>query len=691
MKQAQVRWLWPLLLFALSLTGCPAKKKEPTHKKKVKKSNTPTSRVAARKVASKPKKLKLYWLIPDGVRAEPDVFKLYQWAREGKLPNLKKMLEKGSYGYSKPFFPTHTPVNFASLLTGTSPKVHGVADGPMHIENYPLSKVSVGGFRSVARKIDAVWTTLEKQGRKVAIVSTPGSTPPEISKGVVIRGRWGGWGADVHAINFERLGSGKQRRRQARGVKLFFFGPPLTRYLKDKRISRRKFKKMFGKKSARPALKAVLKSWGAKVHAYVYATSRRKGYDRVLFSADDKTVLADLKQGEWGKWVPVKLSMRGRSFDSHYRFHVIRLGKRGFYRLRIFYNNINKYLTLPSSVAADLTKNVGPMMDFVDNFPPQLIYYPEDKSTFLSELHKTFDWHVKAIPYIWKKYQPDVVIHDIYSPNQLLTSRWWLGHVDPTSRHYKKTSKDHREKAWKDILGMYKRIDDMLGKILKTADKNTLVVLSSDHGACALNRWVRLNNLFAKKGWLKFKVNRKTGIPTINWKKSKVVYLKMDSVYIHPKGLGGKWKRASGKAYEKLRAKVTKALKALKDKDGTRPVTSVVKWEDAKRFHKLPPDRVGDLVISNKAGYGWNEEVTKDRRLFDNPLKSGYKQSILVKETKAMWTPFVVMGPGIKKNYKLKKPISHMDQLPTLLKAIGAKSPTTYKMEGVVLKEIFVK
>src|SRR3989338_4512152 len=58
---------------------------------------------------------KVYWFIPDGVRAEPDIFTIYKWAEEGKLPNIKRMMENGAYGYSIPDFPGHTPVNFASL------------------------------------------------------------------------------------------------------------------------------------------------------------------------------------------------------------------------------------------------------------------------------------------------------------------------------------------------------------------------------------------------------------------------------------------------------------------------------------------------------------------------------------------------------------------------------------------------
>src|SRR5581483_6375829 len=65
---------------------------------------------------------KLYWFIPDGMRADESLITVYKWAQEGKLPNIKKMMDQGSYGYSVPVFPSHTPVNFAALLTGTYPQ-----------------------------------------------------------------------------------------------------------------------------------------------------------------------------------------------------------------------------------------------------------------------------------------------------------------------------------------------------------------------------------------------------------------------------------------------------------------------------------------------------------------------------------------------------------------------------------------
>ena len=160
----------------------------------------------------------------------------------------------------------------------------------------------------------------------------------------------------------------------------------------------------------------------------------------------------------------------------------------------------------------------------------------------------------------------------------------------------------------------------------------------------------------------------------------------MIGIFIHHNGLGGNWTRDSGEEYEKLRDEITTLLLNLKDEQGVCPVTSVTRWENVEEFLDLAKDRVGDLIISNKAGYGWLEEMSDDLVLFSSPLKSGYKQAILPEETKAMWTPFVIMGPGVKKGVKLSKPINHIDQLPTILHLMNVEIPDF--VEGKVLKEI---
>jgi len=626
------------------------------------------------------KAFKLYWFIPDGMRAEEELFTVFKWAREGKLPNIKKMMEQGAYGYSIPDFPSHTPTNFASLLTGAHPLVHGIADGPMHIQGYPLDKPSINGFSSVAKKVPPIWKILEEAGKKVVLLSIPGSTPPELKNGITIRGRWGNWGADTPALIFEPKEKLEERKKEGRAFRLFYLGQPLTVFVDKKPAS----SWTNVPTSYSQPLETEMSTYGAVFYALIQDTTNdnKKNYNMVSFALLKNQPLVTLPQGKWSEWYPVKLKFKETTFDSNIKFKVIKLTEDGIFRIRMFFNNANRLIVDPPEVAQELTTGIGPMVDFVDNWPAQLIYEQEDKQTFLEEANMSLEWHARATDFIFKTYKPDVFIQDTYTPNQMLESRWWHRYVDRENPDY---SPQKEKDAMGDILKMYQGLDAILGEALKHADKQTLIVLSSDHGIAGLHKQVKLNNFFAKKGWFRFKTDPATGVSTVDWVNTRVAFLKMAHVFVNPNGLGGNWERGSGTEYEKLRNEVILAFKEeLVDKDGSKPVVRAVKWENAPQFFELPTDRIGDIVFEVKKGYQWLEEPDEKLGVFVKPLTSGYKQANNPKDPD-MWTPFVVMGPGVKKGFKLEKPISHVDQMPTILTLMGIRIPSY--VQGKVLKE----
>jgi len=628
-------------------------------------------------ILTKKSPLKLYWFIPDGVRADPTVFTIFRWAEEGKLPNLKKLMDMGTYGYSKPNFPTHTPTAFATLLTGSYPEVHGVNDGPMRSVGYPLDKVAIPGFRSIAKKVSPIWKTLEDNGFKVALLSIPGSTPPEIQKGVVVRGRWGGWGADFQTLIFETKGDLTRRIKQGRAARLFFFGPQLTQYIDaETPTGWENVPKSFSHPK-----EVTMTGWGTPIYTYLYDTTDdgAVNYDSIMFSLDKKSSIATLKQGEWSEWAPITLkwTAEDKTMDvrSDVKINLIKLDNDGFFRILAFYNNANTNIVQPPELADVLRQKVGPMIDFVDNFPAQLGYYEEDRKTFVEEMNMTFDWHTKAISALVDSVSPDVVIHDIYSPTVMLCSKWWTGFIDPTSLRYNEVSEEERKKLWEEVKDMYGKLDTMLGEVMQRSGKDTYIVFSSDHGVAPLSKNVNINNLFAKKGWLKFTIDPKTGEPIIDWKNSKVIFLKMAHVWINPNGLDGKFIRASGPVYEALRNEVKQSLAEITDDNGIKPLVRAVEWEKVKEEMKLDPERAGDLVLENAFNYRWNEEMSDDLTLFSQSFDTGYKQAVDPNDSR-MWTPFVIAGPGVKKgNYLGDTPVDHIDQYPTIMKGLGVKIP----------------
>ena len=649
-------------------------------------------------------KLKLYWFIPDGLRADPEIFNIYRWAEQGHLPNIKRMMEMGSFGYSRPVYPGHTPTNFATLLTGTLPETHGVADGPMRIKGYPLEVVSKSGFSSVAKKVPPIWYSLEKTGNKVSVLSVPGSTPPELSRGLTIRGRWGGWGVDFPAVIFNSDSDTELRTTQGLQRRVFESGPELTKYVRarDPIDWQLELPSSFS-----PPQEVLLENWGQTVHGYIF-DSKDDGiseYDQVLFSLDKKSILTTLSIGEWSDWHTLQLTyelgndyniytpkkhasenqLSSINMDVLSRFHVIKLGEKGKFRLRILYDNLNRHSVKPSTLELDIRKHTGPMLDFVDNFPPQLIYEEEDKNTFLDELEMSIRWHEKAAKYLINNTSSNAIIHNIYSPNQMLTSRWWMSYLDPSSASYQDINEKSRKALFDEVLEMYQGIDDIIGTILDNIDENTVLVLSSDHGVVPLDREVRINNIFADHGLLKYELDTTTGDYKIDWGQSTAVFLKMNGVYINPNGLDGTYSRASGQAYEALREKVQSILRNVSDGDHA-PLESFINWEDAAKWN-LPKSRVADIIIANKPGYGWVEEITEDGGYFADSLSKGYKQAIRPEDIGGMLTPFIVVGKGVKKNNALGEVTDHVNQYPSIMNLI--QEPIPDFVQGRAVDELF--
>ncbi len=644
--------------------------------------DSPTTPPSAPEVVDEGKPEKLHWYIPDGMRADPELFDIFAWAEEGRLPHIHALMQRGAYGFSVPTFPSHTPTNFATLLTGAYPTTHGVADGPMRVAGHALARPSVAGFSSTARKVPAVWSLLEKPDRSVLLLSVPGSTPPELQHGgTTVRGRWGGWGADFASVIFE---TASPARQAALGVnaRLFMLAEELTRFVAPE--SPQEWAADMG---VSPAAELPLSAYGFSLNALL-VDNIDDGIDRadhVVFATDRGAPFATLAPGEWSDWVPATLQWKGTPVDTHVRLHVIALGDDGFFRLRMQIDALNRFVTEPPSVAAELQAKVGPMVDYVDSFPAQLIQVPEDQATFLAEARQSMIWHRDAVDAVYEAHHPDVMVHTTYTPNQMLTSRWWMGAIDPQSVRYGDYTEAEREARWAEVRALYLQIDEIVGKAVDNAGPDALVVLSSDHGAAPQNQAVQLNNLFAERGWLSMTTDPSSGAQVVDWDNSQVVFLNMYSVFVHPDGLGGTWTRASGPAYEVLRDEVSAALLGLRDGDNKPAVAGVRRWEEAGSLH-LPEDRVGDLLVSNHPGYGWSETITADHTVFVQPKVAGYKQSLEPGSSKAVWTPFIVAGPGVKAGHKLSAPIRHIDQLPTLLTLMG--EPVPAHMDGRVLTEL---
>jgi hypothetical protein len=103
---------------------------------------------------------------------------------QGKLPSIRRLMDRGAYGYLETIDPTYSPVIWTSIATGKVPAKHG-------IENFVYT-VSVGGkpeprvYTSGMRKTKAFWNILSDQGRTVDCIGWWITYPAETVRGVMV-------------------------------------------------------------------------------------------------------------------------------------------------------------------------------------------------------------------------------------------------------------------------------------------------------------------------------------------------------------------------------------------------------------------------------------------------------------------------------------------------------------------------
>ena len=636
---------------------------------------------------------RLLWFAPDGFRADPQVFDVFRWAREGRLPALRRMMETGTYGYCRPTFPGHTPTNFATLFTGAYPEVHGVNDGPMRVEGRPLESASVGGFSSAAKLVEPVWVTLERELRTDPILlSIPGSTPPELERGETIRGRWGNWGPDFHPVVFQDAAGLPPERLRGQGSRLFFFGPELTRH-----VEKRPAAGGAGAGSSfSPPLEARLEAWGATLLATIRdeTDDRVVSYDRISFSLEGgRGEVAALGAGAWSDWIPVRLSWSPPGsgaavpVDSSLRVKVVRLEADGRFRALVLFDQLNRHVVDPPELAVELSRAVGPMVDFPDSFPRSSSTCPRTArpssrwrgcrsngtagrrrscsrptgpgSTSPTRTPRTSSSPAGggsggSIPRA-----PGTGASP--TPSATPSGRRSIAYTRAWTRSWARSSTGPTRIRW------------------WCSPRTTGWCLSTGTSGSTTSSHARGGS--GSSGTRRPGPSVSTGMPR-RWSISNCV------TYIHPGGLGGNWTRASGAEYQSLRRQVGEAILSLKDPSGVAPAEKVVEWERAGAELRLYAPRAGDLVVANRPGFGWTEEITPDLELFAEPLEAGYKQAVLSEEVPGMWTPFLIAGPGVRRGHFLgDDPIEMADQHPTVLGLLGVAPPAF--VQGRVVTEAF--
>jgi len=275
----------------------------------------------------------------------------------------------------------------------------------------------------------------------------------------------------------------------------------------------------------------------------------------------------------------------------------------------------------------------------------------------------------------------------------------FLGYLSPQNPAY---TKDKYTTAIGEYEAAYKVVDNFVGRLLKECvDDQTLTVLVSDHAALPCWKIVRIYQAFIRAGLLAYKWDQEKGKFVVDFSNTNAFpWIEPSYVWVNLKGRDPDG-IVEPEDYELVREKSIQALRSLRDPDnGKCPISLALRKEEAYLLSQFG-DRVGDVVYFIEPGYQlwdtriedeWSYEIFPSvfERCEVSPsiqVTGNHDQQLPLAKMGSLsnTSVLIMMGPGVKRNHKLTKPITLTDVAPTIAKLLGIPAPA--QNEGQVICE----
>ncbi len=577
-----------------------------------------------------------------------------KWMDEGKLPNLKHLAETGTFTVLASTQPSESPTAWSSFATGVNPGKHNIYD--FLIRDFQTYLPDFNMIRKEPPKFlwgmiptrpprvfstrggTSFWVHASADGVKTTVLTVPVTFPPEdLAHGSMLgglplpdlRGTLGTfyyWATDLSSFeegNTE-FGGFLKRLLFDGGVAETLLKGPENPILKQEEAALKEKMKGAGLTDAeRDRLEQLATSKDLNLPLKV-KWSEGSGKADLEIQGQRLTVRA----GEWSPWVPLSfkinflLSVRGMT-----QFYVARADR----ELQVYASPVNMDprnppipISKPDAFAAQLARQIGlyRTLGWAESADKPLNEGRLDEAAFLYDSDKAMDDRERIIFQSLKEDDWDLFVAAIETTDRVSHMMWRL--IDPRHPMY---DKDLAAKHGDAIEKVYRRADDLVGRLLAAVPRDATFMVMSDHGFHSFRREVNLNTWLVRDGYMAFQgqESARKGLEDlfgrgrfwegVDWSKTRAYAVGLGQIYFNLRGRESQGVVSSGAEYKALQEEIASKLVGLKDPDTGEPVfRAIYRRDDIYKGEFL--QNAPDLQVGFNDGYrvGWQDTLGSIRR-----------------------------------------------------------------------------
>ncbi len=592
---------------------------------------------------------------------------------EGRLPNLAKLRDQGTFRPLRTTFPAISPVAWSTFQTGVNPGKHNIYDFlARDLKNYlpylssaqisepkrhlrigkyslPLGKSEVKGLR----KGTPFWHWLAKAGVFCSVIRVPVTFPPEKFSGVLLSGMC------VPDL------------KGSQGTFCFCTTRPSNDKFREGGVRIPVERNGSGFHSYIPGPENPLGT-GSDLRAdFKIRPDIRLGQARIEIDSESFIV----KVGEYSEWIPVKFKA-GMGFTAHgiCRFYVKEISP----EVEVYVTPVNidpgrpdLPISHPVTYSIYLAKLFGPYATLgLAEDTWALNEEVLDDQAFLAQCYGNHEDRERMFFDALEK-TPQGLCACVFDTTDRVQHMFWR-YLDKDHPAVRDLRQDQKPRVIQDL---YDRMDNLIGRVMQQMDDETLLLVISDHGFKSFARCMNLNAWLHQNGYLALKDGKTESgdwFEDVDWSRTRAYTMGLNGLYLNLKGREREGIVESGAEAEALKEELRDKLNGLVDPaSGAIGITGMF---DCDAVYAGPyVDNAPDLIVGYGEGFraSWDSVMGKvTGKIFEDNLKAWSGDHCV--------DPRLV--PGIlfsNRKIAIEKP-AIVDVAPTILKLFGLQLPSYF-------------